>query len=533
MNSLPALDDVKWLALMELVKDAFDKDTLLRGFETYNKQQVQALSEISGNAGSLVRAQVNVTEEIQFEVKLGLAQNLASSTCSCPVPKLCRHIAAVMMAYADRWGYPAAQLINSGYYLSRINTEQQVERQSGQLPSINVDQWHSFLAAYTKAIPRTYSDQRYMEDLKNRLADLAEYIIALPEAERLFFQLHQSMFIMEQALRPAGGQEARLYTPYWQMNAFRGIGQWIEAQGEAINALVSAAAAGAAYSPVERLSQTIDYIRRRMEQEADFTYYNVYVAIWRHWITPGGKWQEPGVMAARELAELDKAASRTAPIQAAKAYLLLGQGLAGEAWEALQANSEMNAVPQYIYTLYLNQLCESENWEGLIAWLSGLTPYFHQPRTNLHEYISYWQIAIGHVPSAEAELWKRLEELLPRSQDAVVNMLYEQRQWKRWIEYQLLAGTSPLDYRVSVLQPIEKEAPELLLTYYHQFVDRHIAMRSRQDYKTAVKMLKRLKKLYSRLKRAGRWEQFIKYFAERYSRLRALQEEIQKGKLME
>lgn len=534
MNSLPELDDAKWLMLLEQVNACFDKETLHRGHETYSKLQVQALSAIAGNGEPLIQAQVHVTDEIQFEVKLNVSGDLASSVCNCPVPKLCRHIAAVMMAYADRWGYSPLQLINPGHFLRRADTEKKVNEQTGQLPSMSVEQWHEYMAAYTKTVRPSFSDHAYIEELKGRLAGLDEQVSRLPRAEGLFFELHRKVFVLAVILRPDGTRDARRYTPYWNMNAFRGVSQWIEEQGKAVDAMDAAIPAGAVYSPAERVGQTLGYIRRQLKEETDYSYYMMYVAVWEHWIAPGGKREALGDWAARELAELDKLPSGVPPINAAKAYLHVRQRSADAAWEALQSANAVDSIPQHIYTFFLDCLCEDEDWAGLVAWLSRLAPYYQHARTSLAEYIAYWQKAVPHAPSAEAEMWKRMEELLPRSRVFIENILYEQREWKRWIEYQLLAGISPLDYRVSVLQPIEKEAPELLLPYYHQFVDRHIALKNRRDYKIAVKMLKRLKKLYNnRLKIPERWELFLAYFMERYSRLRALQEEMQKGKLTE
>ena len=100
------------------------------------------------------------------------------------------------------------------------------------------------------------------------------------------------------------------------------------------------------------------------------------------------------------------------------------------------------------------------------------------------------------------------------------------------MDYQLSIGKEPLDFRVSVMQPIEKHEPELLLPFYHQAVERYILLKNRVSYKAAVKLLKRLSKLYKKIKQEERWEQFITAFASRHSRLRALQEELRKGKLI-
>lgn len=52
--------------------------------------------------------------------------------------------------------------------------------------------------------------------------------------------------------------------------------------------------------------------------------------------------------------------------------------------------------------------------------------------------------------------------------------LLAHEKWRSWIDYQLSIRSEPLSFRVSVLQPIEKNAPELLLPFYHQAVERYV-----------------------------------------------------------
>ncbi|MNH35848.1 hypothetical protein D3C79_965770 [compost metagenome] len=71
-----------------------------------------------------------------------------------------------------------------------------------------------------------------------------------------------------------------------------------------------------------------------------------------------------------------------------------------------------------------------------------------------------------------------------------------------------------------------------MLPFYHQAVERFVLEKNRHSYKAAVKLMKRLAKLYKKLKREERWEEFLEVFTSRNSRLRALQEELRKGKLI-
>lgn len=83
------------------------------------------------------------------------------------------------------------------------------------------------------------------------------------------------------------------------------------------------------------------------------------------------------------------------------------------------------------------------------------------------------------------------------------------------------------------LKDIEKEAPEAALPLYHLAATEAIEERNRKSYRRAVRYLKKLRTLYKRLKRTDEWDAFIIHIANLHSRLRALQEELRKGKLID
>jgi hypothetical protein len=210
------------------------------------------------------------------------------------------------------------------------------------------------------------------------------------------------------------------------------------------------------------------------------------------------------------------------------------QSRSGEAWAALEASGTLAKAPASLFLPFLNHLSNSRDWGDLVDWLIKTASHFYGPRTKeFNAYMGYWKEAVEHNPEAEKLLWNVLEGMLPHSSPIIENMLYEQRKWKPWVEMQIFQEYDPLHHRVSVLQPIEKEAPELLLPYYHQAIEHYVALKNRHDYKLAVKLLKRLEKVYKKMKQVERWNGFFTGFLGRHSRLRALQEEMKKGKLLE
>ncbi|MNP16840.1 hypothetical protein D3C76_1092490 [compost metagenome] len=72
----------------------------------------------------------------------------------------------------------------------------------------------------------------------------------------------------------------------------------------------------------------------------------------------------------------------------------------------------------------------------------------------------------------------------------------------------------------------------MVLPLYHQDVERYILEKNRQSYKQAVRLLKKLAGFYKKLKEQDRWQAYLEQLAARFSRLRAFQEELRKGKLI-
>ncbi len=295
----------------------------------------------------------------------------------------------------------------------------------------------------------------------------------------------------------------------------------------------------------EWLSGTLSYIRVEMLSESrdSFTFFNSYMRIWINWILPVFTHSvaddtELTLQAEVKLLEqLEPRSGHSALKQAwwlAQSYIQFERG--AEQDEASLALIRTAATKQDFYPDrlpdYLERLSDQANWTRLAYWLTELADVLRQQQSNLQDYALYWEQVITQLPEAEPQMWTALEKLLP-----VGGRIYEQKllsygKWQLWMDYQLSAGNDPANYKVTELQPLENNAPEMLLPFYHQAVERHMAHKNRQGYKAAVKLLKRLAKLYKKIKQEPRWNDFIEQFAQRNSRLRALQEELRKGKLI-
>lgn len=142
------------------------------------------------------------------------------------------------------------------------------------------------------------------------------------------------------------------------------------------------------------------------------------------------------------------------------------------------------------------------------------------------------------------ELWLRMGQMLPEVQDEALDFLrhhgnrdgfyYSQGllqfgRSRSWVETQLLHGFFPSDLARDYLRQVEKDGPQNLLPLYHQAVERAVAQKNRGAYRIAVRWLKKLRTYYKKLKQTDDWDRFVAQFKAKHSRLRALQEELQRA----
>ncbi|NEW06749.1 hypothetical protein GK047_12060 [Paenibacillus sp. SYP-B3998] len=519
MSASPVLNDAQWLKLLEHVAETYSEVTLNRGFNYFKQQRIATLL-ISENR--VVQALVQGSED--YRVTLNL-DKLSTGYCACPVHSSCKHLAAVMMELADRLGYPASQIVNAKHHLKRATSIISLESQFMQLPQNDVSGWQDFLDQYASQIKPAYDPANYIEMLRNQLQNFKKASISFTEIDQVIFEFHQQLFILRKLKEQHAQGGINYYTSSFEYRIFDEILAWLKQQSPAASLIISS----------DRLQQTLSYLRKQMAGESGqkYQYYHIYTALWKNWLAPQhafDHWLEQEIQALETMAE-DRLSSS---LSAAMAFMYLQQSRSKEAWEALEANHLLKEAPTNLLIPFLNHLQDTLNWVELTYWLRRTSSFFYRkPFKDLEIYVTFWKEVIKHFPQSEEQMWTVLEELLPHSSRVIEELLYEQKKWKLWLEMQILHGHDPFHHRVSVLQPIEKESPRLLLPYYHQAIDHYVSLKNRHDYKSAVKLLKRLEKVYKKMKQAEHWDRFISDFKERYSRLRALQEELRKGKLLE
>lgn len=90
-----AMDDAGWDNLISDVARIFDDLTLKRGFQYYKQKRVHAFQMRTDRK---IMSIVEGREDYMVAVEL---EHLLESRCDCPVSGPCKHMAAVLMYYAE------------------------------------------------------------------------------------------------------------------------------------------------------------------------------------------------------------------------------------------------------------------------------------------------------------------------------------------------------------------------------------------------------------------------------------------------
>lgn len=413
-----------------------------------------------------------------------------------------------------------------------LNIKQDIDR--------SVQQWHEQFAEDIAPLGQEIRNVQYTTEA---LALIFQKGLPDDAVEQALFKLNAYLYMLQIVVQPVQNKLSRTMSSlgYHTHLAVAELQKSIESFFAEPLPLTSAMST----EQREWLSGTLSYIRIEMLSESrdSFTFFNSYIRLWINWILPVlthsiADDTEQLLQAEMELLErLEPRSGHSALKQAwwlAQSYIQFERGAEQDAISLALIHTAATKTDFYPDRLpdYLERLTNQSNWTRLAYWLTELADVLRQQHSNLQDYALYWEQVITQLPEAEPQMWTALEKLLPVGGRIYEEKLLSYGKWQLWMDYQLSAGNDPANYKVTELQPLENNAPEMLLPFYHQAVERHMANKNRQGYKAAVKLLKRLAKLYKKMKQEPRWNEFIERFASRNSRLRALQEELRKGKLI-
>lgn len=116
------------------------------------------------------------------------------------------------------------------------------------------------------------------------------------------------------------------------------------------------------------------------------------------------------------------------------------------------------------------------------------------------------------------------------SRELYSNLLIEEERFDEWLAFNQAFETSPHIIE-NQLDFVIQKSPKHAVLAMHPFVLREIEQKTRPHYKSAVRFLKKMRTCANRGGMHSWWNTYVDQLRDSFRRLRALQEEIEKGKI--
>lgn len=463
-------------------------------------------------------------------------RNVTESYCDCFAPTQCEHMLAVLLSAASSFGQVGDVLTlfknNTKPSLPPIRTARQV-LQSSAFEEMDYKSWQTYFEneyeSFKKEQARLTYKQMYFlmslfTDFYTKLERKAPRIVAIHE----LFKLHAALYCFQKLLEEIQEFEAnKLYSYHQPVNVVRLFVDKVESTVRDLKTEAIPEESKPILQETARLIHEVFFSTDAYTQERFF----IYRHVWGELLRTEEQLQEEEKRIDTKLNPLSKAL--------ASSHLLFLNGEDVSAMELLEKQPS-SVVSLYFY--WLEELLSAMEWDRAKDWLSFT---YKQVKETIMEqentvfiqdivrlFVMMYETYATHT-NEQAGLEMILQELLPYSFTNYEQYVLAKKQYHAWTELQLLYGFEVIELLKEPLKDIEKEAPEAALPLYHHAAMEAIEERNRKSYKRAVRYLKKLRMLYKRLKRTDEWDAFIIHIANLHSRLRALQEELRRGKLID
>jgi hypothetical protein len=545
MQPTYTMDDTQWTKLIQNVAYYFDDLTLKRGFQYYKQKRVRPFTMTEPRK---INALVEGREDYRITIDL---DSFTRCRCDCPVSGHCKHMAAVLLNYAEQQNRSVQVLANAkaASFLPKIsasserqptatdgNRQQQLKEYASRVANGGITEWREYFQFCIAPLAHATRNPEYVN---RAISSITKSQPKLPPEMEQLFSLHAHLYLLEKLTKPSGNLSG-------QVAFTSSLGYYTQVAVSELQEVITRLLKSSLTLSLEQdlwpyITDTSAYLRHemltetrdRLRDQPPFSF--CYDLLWRNWILPNVDGTE---LYRKEIEKLQQAEHELGASLSRHAWLLAQSRMYfylkddQMAWDLLSKAAERPGLHPDELMSFVNLLLNASDWSRLVDWLVHIGPLLNSRLYNLRDYSLCWEESLRNVPEAEPQMWSTLTEMLPVSHEVYEEKLLTYEKWQQWMDYQLSTGKEPADFRVKDLQPLEKNAPEFLLPFYHQAAERFVLEKNRHSYKAAVKLLKRLSKLYKKLKQEERWEVFIDAFTTRHSRLRALQEELRKGKLI-
>ncbi|WP_134703514.1 SWIM zinc finger domain-containing protein [Ammoniphilus sp. YIM 78166] len=504
------LDKDKIFHTAEMALEAVDEVILQRGLNYYQRGKV---TELWSHPDHTVEAVVQGTKSYRVFLDLN---HFFNSECSCPYGVICKHIIATLCQALSAEGDPLEFFLSgNGHNASAIPfSEVEVIAEKD-----TTDHW---LQAYEQSFSQIFSGYSY--DLTAQYQRFYDKMILHAEgwssSNQYLYRLYLLFFCL-QKIEEQGSRASYANNRYVQDATRYFTKILIEDIGSPESLLtLDERREWASQLTLQMLSSDL----------VNVDWLTVYRFAWSHFLQDNESFQQERLRLESLWNHPSLPLLQKRTLRFALAHLELIEEHDETARRYL--SPIMTAKDLEMFHFYLRMMVDEQNWVRMLEWLNWVYPYLKEAsRRDLHLILRYWSLWADEHPDDERWL-EVLLSLLPGSLSYYTDYLLRRQQYAAWIDFHLAEGFTPFQVPKETLKQIEGADLPALLPFYHRAVEGSIREKNRPGYKDAVRLLKKLRTYYKRLKQQERFESFISQLADRHKRLRALHEELRKGKLI-
>lgn len=491
--------------------------------------QAEAVQKVNVYAGHMING---IVKDIELHAVVIDSEHIRYSSCTCQQPQFCEHIGALFFQYcktlengkvlSEQAYFQLLGVIKATMPAQQAQTEQPIIGQHTDVQQLFQQLQQKFGDEWRKCKHSFHPLSQSLTSIKS-MAKHSE-----PDVQRLHWcaSVLFVMYLGERAL-----QASDSFSRYYHEMSFKRIAEpWTTQLYEWLEQLH-----GQKLLPYQQrwIEQMLSFAYERVEMyekpmlEWDYIYYRLAA------IAQG---QQPLEMQMQqELKAKLEQEHRPQLVQLMNGALAVLAFQAGEDELALHYLQlcPFEKVQRLIYPMVEARM-QGEQWEQVKMWMEWLMRQFAgggQLRS-VGPFLALCRKASALQPQQHQWLDAMLT-LLPHSYQALSEHYYTHGHFSAWADLQMYMGRRPDELKNSELQKLEQQAPVVLLPMYHQAVEYAIHTRNRQGYRMAAKYMKKLLALYEQLERQHVWQSYYERMQSKYSRLRAFQEELVKGKLVE
>lgn len=461
---------------------------------------------------------------------------LPLSTCTCPHEGICRHQVAVFFQVYSRIG-SVSLWIDQWKASTRVN---QLKEQLGlvgakdalkkpQAPALDYDRWiMGFENSFQSIVMKNVKENPYVvEQLFGAYMGKMKRSAPLKQDWKELYELILHVYAVEQLVRLSNVfpfSKTVIEDSY--LSLFHKIFENVESLVKKLNVHAFP------FDFDEFIVRLMEDMRRMMtmdDEKLARQRFRLYFILWSHFFVKKS-WHE---MEAEKLKEL-MLSKRTEPLFFA---FLHQQVMLKRDEEAIQLFkiAKVKGVPYLLEWLsFLLEKREFERMTGYIeVLLSYLKPFMEEKEPTDREPLLQAIFQLIEKYGKETGSLDLLEKAyiltLPDSFPSYRDFLMRGHCYDKWCDLHLFMNVDIDGVSNKDIDFLEEKAPQVLLPLYHQAINKHISIKNRANYKTAVAYLKNVRAIYEKREEMHLWDEFYQQLLNKYRRLPAFYEECKRG----